>query len=82
MLMGKQMVLTVLIVAVAFGTESKFQLGIGLIRPAADGAFMLCHHMCPVYLAFKLMLPFYLFRTPYNAFPVSKEKYNKIEQGR
>ena len=43
MCMGKQMILTVFIIAIAFGTETKFQIWIILLSSAADGTFMLCN---------------------------------------
>ena len=41
MLMGKQMIRTVLIISVTLAAEPEFQIRILLIGPAADGAFML-----------------------------------------
>ena len=38
--MGKKMVLTIFIVAVALGTEAEFQLRIGDVGAAADGALV------------------------------------------
>ena len=42
MLMGKQMILTILIVSLTFGTESEFQIRIIQLCASADGAFMSC----------------------------------------
>ena len=82
MLMAEQMLLTIFIVAVAFRAEPKFQLGIGLIRPAADGAFMLCHRRTPVHLPLVLVLPLHLLRAADNPVSRSEEEYNKIKQRR
>ena len=55
MLVGKQMLLAVFIIAIAFGTEPEFQIRPVPFRPAANGAFMPCNilrlpHLLPVYL--------------------------------
>lgn len=75
------MLLTVFIVAVALGTKSKFQLRIGLVRPAADSAFVLCDRRVAVYLPFIFILPLHLLRTADNAVPRGKEKDDKVKQG-
>ena len=43
MLVGKQMLLAVFIIAIAFGTEPEFQIRPVPFRPAANGAFMPCN---------------------------------------
>ena len=75
------MLLTVLIVAVALRAESEFQLRIGLVRPAADGAFVFCDRRAAVHLPFILILPLHLLRTADNAVSRSKEKDDKVKQG-
>ena len=40
MLMRKQMILTILIISIALGTESELQVRIGLLRSAADCTLM------------------------------------------
>lgn len=53
--MRKQMILAVFIISVALGTEPEFQSRIILLRPAADGTFMLCDLGIgiPLYVLFK-----------------------------
>ena len=46
MLMRKQMILTILIISIAFGTESEFQVRIVLLCSAADCAFVLGDTSC------------------------------------
>lgn len=46
MLMRKQMILTILIISIAFGTESEFQVRIVLLCSAADCAFVLGDTAC------------------------------------
>ena len=42
-----QMILTVFVVAGAFGTEPEFQIRILITGPAADRAFVFCDHILP-----------------------------------
>ena len=46
MLMCKQMILTILIISIAFGTKSEFQVRIILLCSAADRAFVLGDTAC------------------------------------
>ena len=69
MLMAEQMLLTIFVVAIAFGAKPEFQLGMGLIRPAANGTFMLCNRCAPAHPPLILVLPLHLLRTADNTIP-------------
>lgn len=66
MLMCKQMILTVFIITVTFGTETEFQSRIILFRSSANCAFMLGHtagmsHLCIPHLCLKYILSMHFF---------------------
>ena len=66
MLMGKQMILTVFIITVTFGTETEFQSRIILFRSSANCAFMLGYtagmsHLCIPHLCLKYILSMHFF---------------------
>ncbi len=81
MLVGKQMLLAVFIIAIAFGTEPEFQIRPVPFRPAANGAFMPCNilrlpHLLPVYL-----LPVdFLWGHPM-VIPCGKKENQEVHQG-
>ena len=61
--MGKNMILTVLIIPGALGAEPKLQLRIGFVRPPADSAFVLRNAAgAPPDIPLKLLAPVYLLR--------------------
>ena len=76
MLMGKQMLLTILIIAVAFGAKTKFQCGVRLFRLAADRTFVLCDAGTGIMsdLALKLCAAFHLFRSQMMLYPKVKDQ--------
>lgn len=60
MLMGKQMILTIFVIAIALGAETEFQVWIIQLGSSADCTFMLCHHAASprfLHLSLKYLLP-------------------------
>lgn len=60
MLMGKQMILTIFVIAIALGAETEFQVWIIQLGSSADCTFMLCHHAASprfLHLRLKYLLP-------------------------
>ena len=84
------MILAVLVVSVAFGTETKFQVRIILLRTSADSTFMLGDTLTAIternrlasriYRFFKLISSVDLFRILPVHISGSKEKDNKVQQ--
>ena len=81
MLMGKQMVLTIFIIAVALGTETEFQLRIGLFRSSANRTFMTGNPRRMVHFPSKLLPLLHLLGAHSDAVFGCKVKHQEIEQG-
>ena len=84
MFMSKKMILTVFVIAVAFGTEAELQVIPVLLCPAAYGAFMLCHTRCHFGMdcLLELLPPVYFFRIDMAVIPGGKKEHDKVQQGR
>ena len=76
MLMGKQMLLAILIIAVALGAKTEFQRGVRLLRLTADRTFMLRDTGTGIAsdLTLKLCAAFHLFRRQMMLYPKVKEQ--------
>ena len=84
------MILTVLVVSVAFGTETKFQVRIILLRTSADSTFMLGNRIAvsgerhcftsAVHCALELILSVDFLGIVTIEIPGSQEKDHKIQQ--
>lgn len=62
MFMGKQMILTILIITITFGTETELKGRVILLCSSADSAFMLRDRAVALHLALKLRSAFHLLR--------------------
>ena len=85
MLMGKQMVLAVLIIAVAFGTVPEFQIRIIQFRSSADRTLMFCPvgiilSAAPGHCFSEVVLPFSLPRIVPFIIPRGKEENDRARQ--
>ena len=83
MLMCKQMILTVFVIALALGAETEFQRRIVKFRPAADSTLVLrtarislrCSHVC-----LKLLASVHLVRRIALEVSGGEEENNKVEE--
>ena len=82
MFMSKKMVIAVFIIAVAFWTESEFQLGIRFIGSSADSTLMSGNSLLwrSFYFWAKFLSHSLLSSGDTNSFSSAKEEYEKIEQ--
>lgn len=76
--MCEQVILAVLIIPVALGTETEFQVGIILIRLAADGAFVLGDLGISPDVLFELRPSFDLLRVQMHMAPASQKENQEI----
>ena len=83
MCMGKQMLLTIFVISIAFGAESEFQIISVFLCPATNGTFMGSDTLFAIFLTPHLSLPAmdFLGRIAMQT-PHTKEKENKIPQGK
>ncbi len=80
--MGKNMILTVLIIPGALGAEPKLQLRIGFVRPPADSAFVPCAPCRLFHFPAELLPALRLLRRHMDLSPAGDKKYDKVHQGR
>ena len=78
---GKNMILAIFIIPLAFGTKPEFQLRIGFLRPAAHGAFMPGDSGGLFHFPLKFLSAPGLPGRHMNLPSAGYEKYNKIHQG-
>ena len=78
MAMRKQMILTILIITVAFGTETEFQVRIILIGLTADGAFVFGDFGISLNVMLELRPPFDLLGIQVHMAPASQEENQEI----
>ena len=81
MLMGKQMLLAIFIIPVAFGAETEFQIRAVQLRPPANRAFMLGHPRIPLHFPPVFLPPFYLFGRHMDMVFAGYPKYYEVKQG-
>ena len=80
MLMCKQMILTILVVTVAFGAEPELEHVSVLLGPSADGAFMFGYRIGPPGLMLEGLSPVHFGRRNPFIIPGSEEEDYKVKQ--
>lgn len=80
MLVGKQVILAVFVIALTLRAETELQIIPVLLRPAADCAFMLGNSLRLAHLLAVNLFPAYLVRGIFLIIPGTEEKYQEIHQ--
>ena len=80
MRMGKEMLLAVLIISVAFGAETELQHRIILVRPSADRTLMFCDLRIALDFMPELRPSLHLLRRHMDMASGGKEKDDEIQQ--
>ena len=79
MLMGKQMILTIFIISIAFGAKTKFQIRIVQLCSPTNGTFVACDTFRLLYLTVICPLPVYFLRWNTAIIARCKEENQEIQ---
>ena len=80
MLMGKQMILTILIITVTLGTEPELKLRIAFLSLSTDSAFMSRYFRIFLNIMFEFRSSFHLLRAKMHVVVASHPEYAKVQK--